>query len=39
MMDYTKLVEALRICANTAFCNECPLDDTCYKVHGEEVQE
>lgn len=29
MTDYTKLVEALRICANTAFCNECPLDDTC----------
>ena len=29
MTDYTKLVAALRICANTAFCNECPLDDTC----------
>lgn len=29
MTDYTKLVKALRICANTAFCNECTLDDTC----------
>lgn len=29
MTDYGELVKALRICVNTAFCNECPLDDTC----------
>lgn len=35
MTDYTKLVEALRYCADNAFCNDCPIFETCvWMKHG-----
>ena len=35
MTDYSELVKALRYCADNAFCNDCPIFETCvWMKHG-----